>query len=322
MRPTSTTTVQRQDLGAIAYEYLIDAPNRGFIGAALLPFFEVPEQSMDYPKIPIESLLKLQDTNRAARGDYNRDDYEFETGTFACKEYGWEELVDDSEANLYRRFFDAEVVAVQRSTDVLLRGQEARVAAMLMNTTNIPNTSDVTIPWNTIATATPYDDVAAAREAMRVASGLTPNKIAMSKKVMNMLLRTKELKDAFKYTNPIEIGAAEVKRRLLAQYFDVDEILVGGAIKDTAKKGQAFSLADIWNDEYILLGAISNGGPQLREPILGRTFLWTGDSPQNIISEQYREEKKRSNVYRVRNNVDEAFVFTGAGYLLGNIIHP
>ena len=57
-----------------------------------------------------------------------------------------------------------------------------------------------------------------------------------------------------------------------------------------------------------------------REPVLGRTFLWTADSPQNLVVEQYREEQTRSEIYRVRHHVDDdAFIFTGAGYLLGNI---
>ena len=63
-RPTSATTVQRPDLGALAYEYLIDAAARGFIGMSVMPLFEVPEKSSDYPVIPIESLVTDQDTKR------------------------------------------------------------------------------------------------------------------------------------------------------------------------------------------------------------------------------------------------------------------
>jgi hypothetical protein len=322
MRPTSSTTIQRPDLGAIAYEYNLEASQRGFIGLSLLPIFDVPLQSSDYPVIPLEALLKIPDTKRAPRSDYARGDWEFEMGTYACEEHGWEEVVDDVEARLYARFFDAEEVATKRAVDILLRGQEARIASMLMNTSNITNTSDVSVAWNTSATATPQADVETAKAAMRASSGLAPNKIAMSKKVFDTVLITKEIKDAFRYTNPIELGGEEVKRRLLAQYFGVDEVLVGGAIKDSAKKGKAASIADLWDDEYILLAAVSIGGPELREPCLGRTFLWTADSPQNLVTEQYREEKKRSNIYRVRHNVDECFVFTGAGYLLGNIIDP
>lgn len=321
-RPTSGTTIQRPDLGAIAYEYLLDADQRGFIGLALLPIFEVPQQTADYPVIPLEALLKLQDTKRAPRGDYNRSDYNFEMGTYSCEEYGWEELVDDAEANLYRRFFDAEEVATMRAIDILLRGQEARAAAMLFNTSNITATADVAISWNTAASAVPRTNIYAAKAAMRAASGLSPNVIAMSKKVFENVMLTAEIKDALKYTNPIEIGGEEAQQRILAMYFGVNKILVGGSIKDSAKKGQSASIADLWDDEYVLLAKISNGGQDLRDPCLGRTFLWTGDSPSILVTEQYREEQKRSWVYRVRNNVDEAFVFTGAGYLLGNIIHP
>jgi hypothetical protein len=38
-----------------------------------------------------------------------------------------------------------------------------------------------------------------------------------------------------------------------------------------------------------------------------------------MITEQYREESIRSWVYRVRNNVDEALVYAGAGYLISGV---
>src|SRR4030067_163304 len=173
-RPTSTTAIQRPDLGAIAYEYLIDAPNRGFICLDLLPSFEVGEQSADYPVIPFEALLKIQSTARAPRGAYARGDYEFETGTYSCKENGWEEPVDDVERKLYRRFFDAEVVAALRATDIVLRSQEARVSAKVFNPANITQTSAVTVEWDTSATCTPREGVATAKEARPAAGGPQP----------------------------------------------------------------------------------------------------------------------------------------------------
>jgi hypothetical protein len=317
-RPTSATTLQRADLGAIAYEYNLAASQRGFIGPTILPIFEVPEQSADYPKIPLEAMIKLQDTKRSPRANYARSDYEFKTGTYACEEFGWEELLDDSEAALYRRFFDAEEVAVMRANDILLRGREARIAAMIFNSSNF-TVGNVGIEWSTPATAIPRANVTTARQAMRAASGLKPNVMVMALKVFENLLMTTEVTGALKYTNPIEIGGFEAQKRVLAMYFGVDQILVGDAIKDSGKKGQAASIADIWDDEYVGLFAVSGGGNDLREPVVGRTFLWTGDSPGILVTEQYREEQKRSNVYRVRQNVDEAFIFQGAGYLLGNI---
>jgi hypothetical protein len=319
-RPTSATTIQRPDLGALAYEYMMNAADRGFIGLELLPIFEVEEQSADYPVIPFEALLKLQSVSRAPRGGYPRGDYEFETATYSCKEYGWEEPIDDVERKLYRRFFDAEEVATMRATDILLRAQEARVAAMLFNTSNVTATGNVTTEWDISATCTPRADVAAAKEAMRAAGQPAPNVLVISAKVFNKLVLAKEVLDAFRYgATPFEVLPAQVKKQMLAQFFDVDKVLVGGAIKDSAKKGKAMSAADIWDDEYAGLFKVSSGGRDLREPCIGRTFLWTADSPQSVVTESYREEQTRSDIYRVRQHVDERFIFSGAGYLLGNI---
>ena len=316
-RPDSATTIQRPDLGTVAYEYMNSAPDRGFIGLRLLPVFDTPLQSSEYPIIKLESLLKLQETARSPRGAYNRSDYEFKTDNYATKEDGWEELVDDSEAALYRRFFDAEEVAVMRATDVVLRKQESRIAGLIQATGTFSN-SAVATEWSTI-TATPRADVKAAKVAMRAVSGLIPNVMAISWVVFQNLLLTTEIMTAFQYTNPIQLGGEEAQRKVLAQYFGLDDILVGNAIKDNAKKGQSKSIADIWDDEYAFFGKISSGGQDLKEPSLGRTFLWTADSPDILVTEQYRDEPHRSEVYRVRQNTAEKFTFTGAGYLLSNI---
>jgi hypothetical protein len=313
--PTSGTTLQRPDLGVLAYEYLLDASQRGFIGLDLMPIFEVPDKSADYPIIPIESLIKDQNTKRTARGDYARGNWEFQTGTYDCQEYGWEEPVDDVEARLYSRFFDAEQVSTEIAVDRILRGHERRVAALVQTTAN----SNVTIEWSTAATAKPKADIESAKNALRAASGLLPNAIAMGYVPFVNVLNTVELRDAFKYTSPIEVGGMEAQKRILAQYFGVDRILVGDAQHDTAKKGQSATLADIWDDEYVTLLRISGGGSRLREPVFGRTFLWFEDSPQTVVVETYREEQKRSTIVRARQHVGEAVVYAGARYVLGNI---
>lgn len=317
-RPTSATTIQRPDLAAIAYEYMMEASQRGFIGLKLMPLFEVLERAAEYPVIPIEALLKLQSTKRAPNGSYPRSSYEFETDNYSCLEDGWEEKVDDVEAKMYKRFFDAEELATKRAVDVLLRGQEKEIADMLFNTGNFSDTA-VDTEWSTAGSCTPRKDVNTGKAAMRAASGLEPNVLAMSKKVFDNALLSTEITGALKYTNPIELGGSEVQRRILAQYFGVDEVLVGGAIYDAAKKNKAMSITDLWDDEYVGLYKISDGGIALKEPVVGRTFLWIEDSPENIVTESYREEQTRADIIRVRHHTDPEFIFTGAGYLLSNI---
>ncbi len=317
-RPTSSTTIQRPDLGQLAYEYMLEQSQRSFIGLQALPVFNVDEQSADYPVIPLEAMLKLPETRRAARGAYNRGDYEFETGTYNCEEHGWEEPVDDVEARLYRRFFDAEEVAVMRAMDVILRNQEKRIADMLLNESNF-SVNDVSNEWDDASNATPRDDVKSGMNSVHSSTGLWPNALIISKSIFDNVMQSDQVTNNINYTRPILYEPMNVQRQLLAQFFGIDQILVGDAIYDSADKGQSFSSSSIWGTEHGLLARIATNAQNLREPCLGRTFLWTTDSPSNVVVEEYREEQIRSNIYRARQYVDECFVFSGAGYLLGNL---
>lgn len=309
----------RQDLGQVAYEYSIDAANAGFIGTQIMPIFDTAVQTANYPVITKESLLSLPDTKRAARSAYARSDYEFDDGTFACKEFGWEEAVDDTEAALYRNFFDAEVVATQRATGILLRNQEKRIADKLTDTGTF-GTHNVSVKWNVAATADPRSDVRDAGISIFNSNGLEPNAFICSKKTLDLILMSAKFQDATKYTTAALLAPLEEQKRLVAMYLGIERVIVGNAVYNSAKKGAAFTAATIWPDAKGIVARISTDGQNLKEACIGRTFLWTEDSPQNLTTEQYREDQTRSDIYRVRHNVDECFVFTGAAYLLSGLV--
>lgn len=309
----------RQDLGQVAYEYAADASLSGFIGLSLMPIFDTPVQTANYPVITKESLLSLPDTKRAARSAYNRSDYEFDDGTFACKEFGWEEPVDDSEAALYRNFFDAEVVATQRATQILLRNQEKRIADKLTSTSTF-GTHNVSVKWNVPATCTPRSDVKDAKASLFTATGLDANVFVCSKSTFDHILMSAEFMEATKYTTPVLLEAFEIQKRLVATYLGVDQVMVGNAIYNSAKKGGTFAATNLWADAKGFVARIATQPQNLKEACIGRTFLWTEDSPQNLVTEQYREEQTRSDIYRVRHQTDEAFVFTGALYLMSGLV--
>lgn len=318
MPSPETTAIVRNDLGTIAWEYAVEAADRGFIGLEMMPIFTTPKKEGEYPRITVESFLKVQKTSRAPRGSYNRSDYTFKKDTYSCEENGFEELLDDSERTLYGDAqIDAETIAVLRALNVVLTNQEIRIIAKLLNTGSITN-SAAAIPWSTYATAVPRENVLAVIELMRSGFGIRPNRMVVSEKSKNDLLLTAEIMDAFKYTNPIQIGGVDAQVNVLAQYFGIEKVLVAGAQKDSAKRGQSKSLADLWTNTMVGFYNVSSSR-DLKQPSIGRTFLWEGDSPQNVVTEQYRAESNRSDVFRVRQNTDEAYTFTGAGYILTGV---
>lgn len=323
-KPTSSTATARPDLGLIALEHTMQAAARGFIGLQVLPVLPVAQQTGIYPKITKESFLKLRDTARKSGAAYNRDDYEFEDDNYATKEHGVEEPLDDREVKVYEGIYqglDLEALAVFRAENAVLMGQEKRVADMVFNATTFASyTSAVSTEWSTGSSCTPISDVKVVKELIRLACGLAPNAIIFNKTVFNNLTMCSQINDKIKYAGtPFEALAEEEQVRALAKAFGL-QVLVAGGLYDSAKKGQDAAISNIWSSEYAMVARLAMGPVlDLKEPCLGRTFLWNENSAQNPIVETYREETIRSDIYRVRHDVQEKLMLAPCGYLLSNI---
>lgn len=318
MQPASGVVLARAELGLIAYETMLD--QTGFIADDISPMIESTRNTGQYPFLDIENLIKLPpgDLKRRPYTSYAEGGAEFDVKTFKTEDRGFVQRLDETERNMYQHLFDAEVIAVQLCVDTIKRKREQRIADMIFNTANLTKV-DVSIEWDTSATATPYVDVSTAKSAMRALTTLNANAVALSRKVFENVFKTAELRNKLQYTAPIELETDEVKKKILATYFGVEQILVGDAMKDSAKKGQTKSVAEIWNDEYVALLVLPKEPKNLKEPSISRTFLWTEDSPDMITTESWYDQDKRTYKYRCRHNIAEEFIFTGAGYLLGNI---
>jgi hypothetical protein len=286
-----------------------------FIATKVFPIFPTDEREADFPFLPVEALLDTPETRRAPRANYPRSDYEFEAGSFNCVEHGWEEPVDEVEAKLYAKFFDAEEVAARRATGIILRGQEKRVADMLFNEGNF-TVHNVTKSWNSKSDCTPIEDVNAGKQAIHDALGVKANALVLTYQAVLALSVSEEIIDRVQSD---VTTSGELDGIALAKILLVDQILIAGGRYNTAKKGQTAVLGNIWNPAYAMLCRVSSD-KDLKIPQIGRTFLWTGDSPENIVVESYEEKQKRSTIIRCRQHTDENILNEAAGYLLGNII--
>jgi len=241
-------------------------------------------------------------------------------GNYSCTEYGWEEPLDDVESRLYQRYFDAEVVTTIRAENIILRGQEKRIASLVMNESNAVGTRAAATAWSNHATSNPLKDVKLAKQDMLWASGLRPNTLILSETLFDHVILSEKVQTYMKYVNSHLLDGREVQAAILASYFGVSQVKIADAIVDVAGTGKSKDLKSIWGDDYVALLKVSNGGQDLREPCFGRCFLWTTDSATNVVTESYREEQTRSNIYRVRQHLDEAIIFKGANFLLKDVI--
>lgn len=307
MRAKQGSAIYRPDLGMTVMEYT-EGPTMGYIGLEVMPLFPVVDSASTYPVIPKETLLELPDTKRAPRGAYNRGDWDYERGQYQTTENGWEEPVDDSERRMIEGEGSAGVadyIATRRAWNHILRGQEKRIANKVFNASNFTPHA-VTNEWDDAANATPITDVNDGVSAFRLQCGMLPDALIIAYSTYMNLKMCEQIINRLKYTFP-GIDLNKMTSDQLAAVFNVPRVLIGGSVYNSAGRALDAVVADIWDNEYATLVKISSG-PDLTQPGLGRTFLWTEDSPGNPIVEQYREEQRRSDIFRVRHNTDEAFI--------------
>lgn len=321
--PSASLATLRPDLGASFEEFDLAMDRLGFIGLQVLPVIEVNVKAGTYGSIPIEELLRDTETQRAPGAKYNQVDWQFETKTFACKENGIKVPVDDNNAQALRDYFDAEMVSAGIARDRVLRNHEKRVAAAVFNTTTFTGaalTTAVGTPWSTIASATPVSDVEAAVRKVYANSGIWPNAIVMSRTTFR---NCRNCADVIARVNSSGAGSAskasDITPEMLAAVFDLKRVIVAGSSKNTAKQGQAASLASIWANTMAMVCRVAETN-NIAEPCLGRTFHWGADgSSIGATMESYRDEDARADMIRARQDTDEKIIEANFGHLLTSV---
>lgn len=306
--------------------FLEQARNAGkhYIGTKILPVHGVEARAGRYPRINIAkgNLLKREQTKRSSSGAYNETDQEFEWDTYDCQDRGLEQRIDDTQAAAMKNFFDAEKIASKNVTRKCELDFEIEAAGLIMNPANFDATAPVKAYTEAnIDTVDVPQDLNAAIERI-MGRGEEVNTVVFSAILWNRVRRS-TLLNAYLFG---KIPALSQKRMItpkdLGEAFSLDidgnsiQFLVASAKYDSANKGRPTSaLIPIWGNDYIWIGNVqggdfSNGGA-------GRTLVWEADIPSGLYAtETYRDEKRRSDMVRVRTNSIEKIVDRNAGELI------
>ncbi len=318
---TSLATLRPEFQSLLEFDLAMD--RAGFIWSRVCPVFEVGKSAGTFGRIPVAQLLQNRSTNRTSDGGYSRGKWTFTTDSYATTEYGAEEPVDDREEALYASYFDAELIAAQRALDVVLRNAERRIADLIFNATTWTGaslTTSVSTPWDDLDSSTPLDDVEAAVRAVWASSGIWPNALVINRHVFRNLRNNVQVIERITASGAGQAAKpTDVTTSMLAQCFDLDQIIVAGGTKNAATEGQPISFGKIWSDEYAMVCKVATSN-DIREPSVGRVFHWGEDgSSVGGTVEMYRDERVRADITRVRHDVAEKVMYKETGHLLSNI---
>lgn len=323
--PNEALSTLRPDLGGSFEDFDLEMDRLGFIGYKVLPVMEVQRSAGTFGRIPLAQLLKNANVARHSRSGYPRGDWEFEQETFATKEYGFEEPVDNRDSALYADFFDAEMVSAEIARDTVLREAEKRVAAMIFNTSTWTGATLTTAiaagkEWSNAANATPLDDVEAAIIKVYTLTGMWPNSLILARTTFRNLRNCDQVIDRIASSGAgSPTKASDITTQMLAQVFDLDNILVAGSSRNSANEGQAAVPVQIWNDDLAMVARLATTN-NIKEPCVGRAFHWGQDgSTIGGTMETYDDPQLRGEVVRCRHDVDEKVISASFGHLLTNV---
>ncbi|MFO1461881.1 MAG: hypothetical protein U1G08_21075 [Verrucomicrobiota bacterium] len=313
MYPTSGATI-RADLNFVVEE--ASAGEKFLIGLQVLPPMPVDAKSGTYPKLKISeaALADAVSTERARGGSYGTISRKWDVDNYDCIDRGLEEAVDDADQGHRTLLQPGGDCRPVDPAEHPLRPRGPRRGRILGGFAATAATVDYTAANQ--ATIDFVADILAAID--RIEDQATDaDTIVIPKAVFTRLSLSPKLqawvRGQLKGNAEMPVNAENIAASF-ADY-GIKRVLIGRARQNTAKKGQAKAMAQIWPNTHIWVGKTNPGARMPQDGGAGFTLYWNKEGGI-YTSETYRDESKRSNMVRVRQNTAEKITDPTAGTLI------
>ncbi len=337
--PALGTERARPDLAETLEAFDLQSNMANMVALQIMPLREVQYNKGTFGRLTGKQLLGKAsgvpgaapgfEYQRASRTDYNRDDMAFTEDSWETTEFGLEGLVDERESRAYRDYFDHAAVVTRRVSNLLATSREVRVAQQIFNVTTLTTAGVVTNigstaanQWNNPTTSDPVGQVKAARIAVWKRTGLWPNAVVMNALAFEHLIATDAIRTRVHAQGAGSPDRASlINREIVAQAFNVDEVIIGAAMYDPTNPNAAYTPTPIWSEHCAVF--VKARGTDLANNCFGRTFHWAiDDSMPNGYVEEYRDPKKRGNIIRVRQEEQQKLLDVNCVQLLQAVYNP
>ena len=250
-----------------------------WVADRIFPSGPVQKQSDVYYELPRGAFNRSEMRARAPGAPARSIGYNMATQSYRCETYALSHLIpDESRANA-----DAAVNLDMQGTELLTQNARLHREIQWASTYFAASvwTTDVTgvaatptgpqvLQWND-ANSTPIEDVRKYKTQMQVLTGFRANKMVLGRQVFDKLCDHPDVVDRVKY-GQTQGGPARANVSVLAQLFEMDEIVVADALQNTGKEGLTDSYSFVIGKGALLVYAAP--APGLMIPSAGYTFNW------------------------------------------------
>ena len=303
----ATPTQQQVHLDGALTNISVAYRNANYIAETVFPNVPVVKQSNKYFVFTKSDWFRDEAAPRAPGTRAQRVDYNLSASNYLCAEWAVakgvpDEVVDNADTPLRPVAEAAEYV-----TDKMYLRKEILVAAIVHGNSQWSASATPSTLWSN-DTSDPIGDVNTALDSVRSSIGRDPNKGVIGAGLWRFLVKHPDLIDRVK-------GAASpgspaiLTMQAIAALFELEQILVGKAVKDTGQEGATATRAYVWGNHLAI--CYTTNTPSLNSPSAGYVFQW-GARAVN----RYREDQEHQDIIEVTESFDQKLVASDAGYLL------
>lgn len=298
-------------LSNVALDYRQQAE---YIADMIFPTVDVPKQSGYYPDFSRPDAYRVPaDTRRAPGEEAKIITRSVGSGQFYCDNYALKVAVTvEDKANMnpimLQKLYNGRSIFV---TDKLMLDREVRVANMVTSGTNVGSYAAVNSVWSDLTNANPLLNIWTAMDNVADSTGHRVNRLTFGEQAWREFRRNANVRNLILGRD----GSGLVTRQQVANLFEVEEVLVGGAYKNTGNEAQAETLSQIWSENVLI--SYSPRAPSMDEPAFGYTFNWqVPEVPAMQVERHPYDSRRKSEELEVGYYSDERIVGASYGFLL------
>jgi len=288
---------------------------QGYIADAIFPNVPVGKQSDKYFVIDKATYLLIPDTARAPGAPANTIEFLLSSESYFADNYALgtdtpnETLANaDIGANSIRQA-NNEIIL-----DGLARDREQRAANIVTSISNVGSGLALTgsDKWSDAVGSDPVGQINSGHAFVRQNTGLKANTLSLDEDSLVTLQTHPQIRDFVKYTQSGPVPTSEI-----ARLFRVNTIHVADGVYNSAKEGQAASMANIWGNFCLLTHTAPTRGMQTAT--FGLSYGWQpAGFPSGMVVERYphHNRSKKSEHQEAQYFADEKIVGKDLSYLI------
>ncbi len=298
--------VERPEYTGIAIAY----QNKELIADRVMPRRAVGAEIFKWTKFPKGDRFTIPDTKMGRSSHANQVEFGGTEEQDTTIDYGLEAFVPNKDIANFSATYDPLGIATTNVSELLALSREKRVADLTFGASNYSASNKVTLvggtQWSDYTNSDPVDAILEYLDGLLI----RPNKAVFGRAVWTKLKKhPKVVSKIFGSANTTGL----VSRQAFADALELDEIMIGQSMLNTAKRGQNATYSEVWGKHAAFI--YQSGTSEM-------TWGFTGERRSRRMEtfEDPRAGIEGSTIVRVSEALKEVNPANDLGFLFVNAV--